>query len=163
SGDLRIASGSGELCLKQPRAYQWSEGSVRSVQSAYRIKGQHQIGFELGAFDPSLPLVIDPVLTYSTYLGGSDDDRGLSISVDGAGNPSVAGVTQSANFPQSTNSPGTGGDDLFIAKLNPAGNALVYSAYLGGSAAELARALAVDSAGNVYLTGGTRSTNFPVT
>jgi len=163
TGDLLIASGSGELCLKKPRAYQWSEGSARPVESAYRIKGEHQIGFELGAFDPSLPLVIDPVLTYSTYLGGSEDDRGLGIAVDAEGNTYVAGVTQSANFPQSSNTPGTGGEDLFVTKLNPAGNALIYSAYLGGSGADIGKDLVVDAAGNVYLSGGTRSSNFPVT
>ena len=163
TGDLVIASGSGELCMKKPRAYQWSEGSARPVDSAYSIKGQHQIGFELGAFDPSLPLVIDPVLTYSTYLGGSEDDRGLGVAVDAEGNIYVAGVTQSANFPQSSKVPGAAGEDLFVAKLNPAGNALVYSAYLGGAAAEFGKALAVDAAGNVYLSGGTRSNNFPVT
>jgi hypothetical protein len=133
-----------------PRAYQWVEGSARTVQSAYRIEGEHQIGFEVGTFDPSLPLVIDPVLTYSTYLGGGEDDRGLSIAVDIEGNTYVAGVTQSANFPQATISAGAGGDDLFITKLNPAGNTLIYSTYLGGSADELGRALAVDDAGNLY-------------
>ena len=163
SGDLLIDSGVGQVCLKKPRAYQWSEGSARPVDSAYSIKGEHQIGFELAAFDPSLPLVIDPVLTYSTYLGGSEDDRGLGIAVDAEGNTYVAGVTQSANFPQSSNNPGTGGEDVFVAKLNPAGNALIYSAYLGGSAADMGRHLAVDAAGSVYVSGGTRSGNFPVT
>jgi Beta-propeller repeat len=161
AGDLLIAAGSGALCFKKPRAYQWSEGSARTVQSAYRMKGDHQIGFELGAYDPSLPLVIDPVLTYSTYLGGSEDDRGLGIAVDGEGNTYVTGVTQSANFPQSGSNTGTGGEDVFVSKLNPAGSALIYSAYLGGSAADVARALVVDAAGNVYVLGGTRSTNFP--
>ena len=163
SGDLVIASATGEVCLKKPRVYQWSEGSAQPVDSAYRIKGEHQIGFALGAFDPSLPLVIDPVLTYSTYLGGSEDDRGLGIAVDAQGNTYVAGVTQSANFPQSSNNPGTGGEDVFVTKLNPAGTALIYSAYLGGGAADVGRHLAVDAAGSVYVSGGTRSSNFPVT
>ena len=163
SGDLIIASATGEVCLKKPRVYQCSEGSTQPVDSNYQIKGEHEIGFALGAFDPSLPLVIDPVLTYSTYLGGSEDDRGLGIAVDAQGNTYVGGVTQSANFPQSSNNPGTGGEDVFVTKLNPAGTALVYSAYLGGAAADLAKHLGVDAAGNVYLSGGTRSSNFPVT
>ncbi|HEU0005372.1 MAG TPA: SBBP repeat-containing protein, partial [Terriglobia bacterium] len=163
NGDLLIASEAGEVCLKKPRAYQWSEGSARPVASAYSIKGEHQIGFELGAFDPSLPLVIDPVLTYSTYLGGSEDDRGLGLAVDADGNTYVAGVTQSANFPQSSKNPGTGGEDVFVSKLNPAGNTLIYSAYLGGVGADAGRHLVVDAAGSVYVSGGTRSSDFPVT
>jgi len=163
AGDLLIATSSGELCLKRPRAYQWSEGSAQLVQSAYRVTGDYQIGFELGAFDPALPLVIDPVLSYSTFLGGSEEDRGLGIAVDAEGNTYVTGMTQSANFPQSSNNAGTGSEDLFVAKLNPAGSALIYSAYLGGGAADVGRALAVDAAGNAYVLGGTRSNNFPVT
>ena len=163
SGDLVIASATGEVSLKRPRVYQWSEGSTLPVDCSYRIKGEHRIGFVLGAFDPSLPLVIDPVLTYSTYLGGSEDDRGLGIAVDAEGNTYVTGVTQSANFPQSNNSPGTGNEDTFVTKLNPAGTALVYSAYLGGAAADVAKHLVVDAAGSAYVSGGTRSSNFPVT
>ncbi|MSO21919.1 MAG: hypothetical protein EXQ58_01415 [Acidobacteria bacterium] len=164
TGDLLIASASGELCLKKPRAYQWSEGSARPVQSAYKIKGEHQIGFEMAAFDPSLPLVIDPVLTYSTYLGGSEDDRGLGIAVDAEGSMYVAGVTQDDDFPQSFPSPCTVCDYLFVAKLNPSGsNSLIYAAYLGGAAADVGLDLAVDATGNVYVSGGTRSNNFPVT
>src|SRR5262245_18680953 len=162
NGDLRIAAESGDLRLKKPRAYQWSQGSVLPVESAYRMKGAREIGFELGAFDASLPLVIDPVLSYSTYLGGSEDDRGLGIGLDAEGNTYVAGVTQSANFPHSIGS-SAGGEDVFVSKLNPSGSLLIYSIYLGGSSADVAKALAVDATGNAYVLGGTRSTNFPVT
>jgi hypothetical protein len=162
AGDLVIASGTNELCLKKPRTYQWSGNAAQPVESAYSIKGQNQIGFELGAFDPSLPLVIDPVLTYSTYLGGSDDDRGLGVAVDAEGNAYVAGVTQSANFPHSNTVPGTAGEDLFVTNsILLAMHCLL--GYLGGSAADVGRGLAVDVRGNVYLSGGTRSNNFPIT
>jgi len=162
-GDLKLAAGSGELRLKRPRAYQWSRGQARPIESAYRLEKGNRIRFELGAFDPSSPVVIDPVLTYSTYLGGRDDDRAAAIAMDAEGNAYLTGTTLSANFPQSGNASSAGGEDVFVSKLNPAGNALIYSAYLGGLDADVAKALAVDPSGSVYVTGGTRSSNFPVT
>ena len=104
-------------------------------------------------------------LVYSTYLGGSDIDEGLGIAVDGSGNAYVAGYTYSSNFPTANalqaTSGGGGNDDAFVAKLNPAGSALVYSTYLGGSGHDTGTGIAVDTAGDAYVTGGTDSTNFP--
>jgi hypothetical protein len=107
-------------------------------------------------------------LAYSTYLGGSGDDAGEAIAIDGAGNAYVTGYTRSTNFPtagsplQRSFAGGAGfGDDAFVAKLNPAGSALVYSTYLGGSGDESGYGIAVDGAGNAYVTGHTNSTNFP--
>jgi hypothetical protein len=102
-------------------------------------------------------------LIYSTYLGGSDSDYGQGIAIDACGNAYVAGYTVSANFP--TQNPfqasGSGSADAFITKLNPSGNALIYSSYLGGSLDDQAWGIAVDSWGSAYVTGGTASTNFP--
>ena len=105
-------------------------------------------------------------LVYSTYLGGSSLDYGNGIAVDAAGDAYVTGVTTSTNFPtanpfQATN-PG-GVQDAFVTKLNPAGSALVYSTYLGGTGDEIGNGIAVDSAGDAYVTGDTTSTNFPTT
>jgi Bacterial Ig-like domain (group 3)/Beta-propeller repeat len=104
-------------------------------------------------------------LVYSTYLGGSGDDSGSSIAVDSAGNAYVTGDTESADFP--TMNPlqpaKSGGYDAFVARLNPAGSALVYSTYLGGSGGDSGSGIAVDSAGNAYVTGYTESADFPVT
>src|SRR5205823_2936449 len=114
------------------------------------------------------PLVIDPTLVYSTYLGGSGDDVGFGIAVDGAGSAYVTGYTSSTNFP--TQSPfqsvyGGGPSavpyDAFVAKLNAAGSTLVYSTYLGGSTHDDGLSIAVDGAGSAYLTGYTLSANFP--
>src|SRR5262249_24407349 len=121
-------------------------------------------GLQLDGYDTSRPLVIDPVLTYSTYLGGSGYDGGQGIAVDASGNAYVIGNTSSTNFP-TTGSPAQsgyrGGYDVFVAKLNTAGTALPYATYLGGSAGESGNAIAVDGLGNAYVTGYTSSTNFP--
>jgi hypothetical protein len=102
-------------------------------------------------------------LVYSTYLGGSEDDRGFGIAVDSAGNAYVTGTTTSNNFP--TESPAQrhrgGSNDAFVSKLNPGGSALVYSTYMGGLSYDSGNGIAVDSAGNAYVTGTTQSTNFP--
>ncbi len=105
-------------------------------------------------------------LVYSTYLGGSGDDYGSAIAVDSSGNTYVTGFTGSLNFP--TVNPiqavyGGGYSDAFVTKLNAAGNALVYSTYLGGNDTDQGNGIAVDSSGNAYVTGGTLSTNFPTT
>ena len=104
-------------------------------------------------------------LVYSTYVGGSNSDVGNAIAVDSAGNAYVTGSTTSANFP--TTSPVqahlNGGEDAFLLKLNPAGTALVYSTFLGGSGVDVAYGIAVNGSGNAYVTGNTGSTDFPTT
>jgi len=122
-----------------------------------------ELGFEVGAYDASLPLVIDPTLVYSTYLGGSGFDYGSGIAVDSAGNAYVTGQTYSTDFPTANpfQAARVGGPDAFVAKLNAAGSALVYSTYLGGNGDDYGRGIAVDAAGNAYVTGETGSTNFP--
>src|SRR5206468_4241497 len=122
-----------------------------------------QVGFQVAAYDVTKPLIIDPVLSYSTYLGGNGRDGGFDIAVDAAGNAYVAGFTSSPNFP--TASPfqanGDGFGDAFVTKLNAAGSALLYSTYLGGSGEDGGLGIAVDAAGNAYVTGFTGSANFP--
>src|SRR5438477_4149011 len=132
------------------------------------MKNPNQIAFEVAAYDKTRPLVIDPVLVYSTYLGGSGNDEAWSIAVDSLGSAYVTGTTSSTNFPTTPGSFqtafGGGSADIFVTKLNAIGSALVYSTYLGGSGSEGgAPGIAVDSLGNAYVTGGTASTNFPTT
>src|SRR5207249_5256491 len=112
---------------------------------------------------------VDPTgsgLIYSTYLGGAADDEGYGIAVDGAGNAYVTGYTSSTNFPTTAGAFRTsfsGNTDAFVTKVNPSGSALAYSTYLGGSGYERAPGIAVDAAGNAYVTGFTDSANFPTT
>ena len=130
-----------------------------------------EVAFELAHYDRSRPLVIDPVLSFSTYLGGSGSDYGTDIEVDADGFVYVTGRTASLNFPlRNPLQPGPGGGqpannegtDSFISKLSPNGSQLVFSTYLGGSNLDLANAIALDSQLNVYVAGQTGSSNFPV-
>lgn len=130
--------------------------------------GDRQIGFEVGEHDRKLPLVTDPLLTYSSFLGGQAGDLIHGIAVDAAGNVYVTGSTDSGNFPTATPLQATNrrAPDAFVAKINPAGTALIYSTYLGGSSigrGETGTAIAVDSAGNAIVTGFTSSSDFPTT
>jgi RHS repeat-associated protein len=133
------------------------------VAVRYVVAPNGEVGFAFGSYDRAQPLTIDPTLTYSTYLGGSGDDYAYGIAVDSVGNIYVTGKTNSSNFPVLGAPQGSlsGGYDAFITKLNPAGTALVYSTYIGGSADDIGRNIAVDSTGAAYITGWTLSTNFP--
>jgi len=163
--DLIVHMTDGEIRLGKPATYQFINNVKTEVASSYRLIGQRQFAFQVPAYDTTKPLIIDPVLTYSTYLGGVSSDFGLSIAVDSAGNTYVTGSANSNDFPtaaplQSTNQ---GEGDAFVTKLNPTGTGLVYSTYLGGQGFDLGRGIAVDAGGNAYLTGMTASQNFPTT
>jgi uncharacterized protein (TIGR03437 family) len=175
-GDLVLQAGGGELRLRKPVVYQEVEGSRREVaggfvladnpQSASRTPKSIEVGVEIGAYDASRPLVIDPViLKYSTTFSGGGEEEAWGIAVDPAGNAYVAGWTSSVNFPtasplQAGNAGGT--YDAFVAKLSPSGTVL-YSTYLGGNGWDFAFGIAVDASGNAYVAGSTHSTNFPAT
>ncbi len=164
-GDLVLKTAAGELRQKRPRAYQETVNGRVDVGVRYRLKPGKRVGFELARYDAGRQLVIDPVLVYSTYLGGSGDDRGNGIALDSLGNAYVTGQTDSANFPttnplQPTNGTGV---DVFVTKINAAGSGRVYSTYLGGSGDDFGNSIAVDSSGNAYITGNTKSSNFPTT
>jgi hypothetical protein len=170
NGDILLKSGSETMRLKKPVAYQQANGVRHLVQSRYVVGRDGEIHFAMGPYDRRRTLIIDPVLNYSTYLGGSFDDGVLGLAIDNAGNAYVAGFTDSFDFPVT---PGafqttckancTANGDAFVTKLNPAGNAVVYSTFLGGSSSEEAMGIAVDSAGNAYVTGETFSDDFPLT
>lgn len=161
-GDLVLRLPNGELRQHKPVIYQEIDGDRRAIDGGYTLDGR-QARFRLGNYDPTRPLVIDPVLVYSTYLGGAAREFGYGIAVDATGNIYVGGVTSSLNFPTvAPIRPGLGGPfDAFVAKLNPAGTALLYATYLGGSGDDQAYGLALDGAGSVYLTGRTASSDFP--
>ena len=163
-GDLIIKSGAQEIRLLRPKAYQDINNKRREVSVRYSLKTRGEVAFQVGNYDKSQPLVIDPLLVYSTFLGGSGLDVGESIAVDSSGNAYISGQTASLNFPTSSPQQATNGGqtDAFVAKLNADGSALIYSTFIGGSTTETATSIAVDNSGNVYLTGQTDSINFPV-
>jgi hypothetical protein len=166
-GDLVMHAAGGALRQHKPVIYQAIDGVRRQVAGGYVIKDAHQVAFQVAAYDQARPLVIDPVLSYSTYLGGAGIEEPWTIAVDATGNAYVTGSTNSINFPTTAGALDTslgGSSDVFVTKLNATGTALVYSTYLGGSATEGgAIGVAVDSAGNAYVTGGTLSADFPTT
>ncbi len=163
-GDLMLDS-SGHIQMRAPRIYQERDGVRTEISGGYVFKGGHEIGFRVGHYDTTLPLVIDPVILYSTYLGGSSGDSGLGIAVDAAGNAYVTGSTSSVDFPvenpfQGSYRPGDY-SDAFVSKFSASGSSLVYSTYLGGLGQDIAQGIALDSSGNAYVTGSTISADFP--
>ncbi len=169
-GELVVRVGEDELRQHKPVLYQLVNGVRHEIPGGYRLKENQLIGFEVGPYDPNWPLIIDPVLSYATYLGRIGTDIAWDIALDSVGNIYIAGETLSANLPTTTGVfqpvygggyPNAGGD-AFVAKFDNSGSHLQYLTYLGGNGDDAALALAVDLAGNAYLTGITDSTNFPV-
>ena len=163
-GNLVLHVADEKVLQRKPNVYQTVNGARKPVEGKYAIRGANQIGFEVGAHDRSKPLVIDPVLVYSTFLTGSSADEGVGITVDSAKNTYITGITNSLNFPTSAGAFQTaqGNNDVFIVKFDASGS-LVYSTYIGGSGNDEATSIKVDSAGNAYITGSTDSPNFPTT
>ncbi len=162
-GNLVLAVAHGEIVQHAPVMYQDIDGQRKPVEGQYVLRGKSRVGFRVAGYDPARPLVIDPVLVYSTYLGGSGDEYGSGIAVDASGSAYVTGLT-SGNFP--TVNPiqanhGGGGGGAFVTKLNAAGNALLYSTYLGGIKYDYGSGIAVDGSGNAYVTGEAGQLNFP--
>ncbi|MBX3080240.1 MAG: SBBP repeat-containing protein [Anaerolineae bacterium] len=163
TGDLLITLANGNVLREvAPTAWQEKLGSREAVETRYALEGA-DVRFEIGTYEARLPLVIDPSFVYSTYLGGGSDDVGLDIVADGSGNAYITGYTESTNFPAANALQGSlsGNYDAFVTKLSSTGNALIYSTYLGGSAADYGYSLTVDNTGNAYIAGITASTNFP--
>ena len=167
-GDLVLHTAAGVIRQRKPVIYQEVEGRRREIAGGYVLKGARRVGFRFAAYNASIPLVIDPALFYSTYLGGSAADQGFGIAVDASGNAYVTGYTASTDFPTipgafQTTLGSAGSTDAFVTKLNPTGSALVYSTYLGGSQEDLGLGIAIDPIGNAYVIGHTDSTDFPTT
>jgi len=176
AGDLLLTLDGGAVRQPKPFVYQEVAGARREVEGGYALGADGLVGFALGGYDPALPLVIDPVLVYSTYLGGAGTDEARDVAVDSSGSVYLCGETTSADFPTANAFDATfgagvfaGARDAFVTKLNAAGTAVVYSTYLGGSSDASNPAngddrcfgIRVDSAGNAYLAGETHSPDFP--
>jgi hypothetical protein len=170
AGGLQIATPLGTLEDSVPLSYQEIDGADVPVTSRYVLDdhadANGRFSFDVGDYRPDRELIIDPGVQYTTFLGGSSAETGVSVAIDSAGNAYIAGTTQSPNFPTTTGAFDRTGapqnfPDVFVTKLNPAGTALVYSTFVGGSDMEFAQGMALDGSGNVYVTGQTKSSNFP--
>jgi hypothetical protein len=161
AGDLVLATTTSQVRLSRPVAHQVVDGNHREIQAAWIVRGPREVGFGLGHYDRSLPLVIDPVITWATLLGGTGDDQAFGVALDAVGNVLVTGDTTSLDFPDASGLPV--GTDAFVTKIDANGQSLIYSAYIGGSGTDGARAIAADSGANVYLAGFTDSPDFPIT
>ena len=173
-GDLIVRTLGNDIHMPRPVAYQRANGRELPVDAHYvignapenSVERDQELRLEVGAYDRSKPLVIDPVLSFSTYLGGSEFDRASGVAVDGTGNVYVAGETLSMNFPtQNAIQPTIHGieGDAFVTKFDPSGKTILYSTYLGGSNNQAALAIAVDQSGNAYVAGVNNSNDFPFT
>jgi hypothetical protein len=161
-GDLVLKMSEGEIRWHKPVVYQEKDGTRQEIAARYAIPDTNRVTFEVAKYDASRPLYIDPLI-YSTYLGGSGSDTAVAIAVDSQGAAYVTGTTYSTDFPGANPLKTTyaGNGDAFVAKINPAGSALVYSTYLGGGNIDQGEAIAVDGNGDAYVTGFTNSANFP--
>jgi hypothetical protein len=175
-GELILTLPGGEIRQPRPVIYQTTDGARKAISGGYKILDAHTVAFAIGSYKHRLPLVIDPVLGYSTYFGGNYGETAWAVALDNSSNIYVAGQTFSTRFtngvPFSFSTPGAfqtnygGGSftgDAFVAKLDKTGTNLIYLTYLGGSGDDVAYGLAVDANGDAYVTGFTDSTNFPVT
>jgi hypothetical protein len=178
-GNLAIVGQNGSLAFRKPSIYQTLEGVRHPVAGSFKLLSRNIVGFSVDAYDRSKPLVIDPILAYSTYFGGTNAEFVVAVTSDATGAAYVTGLTISENFPltagafQAVNyaTPANAVSTAFISKFNASGTALLYSTYLGGVAisntlheqGDYGKAIAVDSSGNAYVTGYTYSTDFPIT
>jgi len=160
-GHLAIRLDDGDVQLQKPLVYQDVDGQRRVVDSSYRLAANGEVAFELGQYDADRPLIIDPVIVYSTLLGGGGFDSGSAVAITDDGSIYVAGYTQSTDFPVNAGESKGGPGDAFVTKFSPDGSQVVFSAYLGGSGTDAAGGIGVDSAGRVVVSGRTDSADFP--
>lgn len=165
-GSLMLGVGGRDVRWKAPHVYQTIDGQRVTVAGAYRLGADNStIGFSVPAYDRGLPLVIDPVLDYSTFLGGSDTDQGFDVAVDDLNHAYVTGLTASIDFPvaNAMQPAMVGANAAFVTKFNETGDGIVYSTFLGGSGRQAGYGIALGDAREVYVTGRTDSFNFPTT
>ena len=163
-GNLFVETPAGVVSHSAPFIYQEMNGRREKVGGYFRSRSEEEVGFELSGYDPDRPLVIDPELIFSSYLGGSGRESATGLKVDESGNIYLTALTEASDFPlQDPFQDSVAGDlDAVVVKLNSAGDELVYATYLGGSANEGGHGIGVDATGSAYITGTTSSTDFPL-
>ncbi len=163
-----------EMIEQPPLAWQTVQGQRRYIRIRYALGDHQNVHFVMGSYDRTLPLTIDPILSFSTYLGGSKEDTGSGIALDRSGNIFVVGTTYSSDFPTLSPYQNTlnGDRDVFVTKMDASGSSLIYSTFIGGSGTDEGYAIASDSNGNgkdelpdgdVWVTGKSLSQDFPTT
>ncbi len=169
-GALVIQGESGSVQLEAPRVYQEVAGQQHAVEGSFVLRGRNRAGFAIGPYDHSRELVIDPILTFSTYFGGSGDEGATSVAVDGSFNIYLAGSTMSPNLPTTAGvkQPTLNGtQNVYVAKITPPLGSIVatlkYVTYLGGDGIDTPVGIKVDAAGNPFVAGTTSSAHFPTT
>jgi len=163
-GTLQVQTPAGVLIETAPVCYQVINGNKVDVAVQYTILDNSRVGFTIGSYDKAYPLVIDPALLYSSYIGGSVDDAANGIAVDSSGQAYVVGYTNSADFPvqrYSFNQTYNCCSDVFVTKVSADGQSLIYSTYLGGNASDVGNGIVVNDTGWAFITGYTCSLNFP--
>ena len=167
NGDALLKVGTQAVTWKKPMLYQTVAGLRRRVEGRYRVESNSELGFEVGVYDPLRPLIIDPVVIYSTYVGRGGNETAARLAVDNNGNAYLIGVSTDNSYPTT---PGTGTltpplarGNIVVTKLNANATELVYSTILGGAGIDIGLGIAVDPQGSVYLTGSTSSEDFPTT
>jgi hypothetical protein len=161
-GWLFVETDAGILKFAPPTIYQDQSGQREYVRGGFVLIDRHRVGFKIGAYDHRRPLTIDPVLSYSTYLTGSNDTTPAAVSADLTGEIYVTGGTFATDFPVTSGTFG-GSEDVFVSKISAAGTTLVFSTYLGGAGFDTANGMVVDRQGYAYIVGNTGSSNFPTT
>ncbi len=161
-GNLLLGFDDGEVVFRAPVSYQEKGGKRVEVESAYVVDKDKRVSFSIGAYDKAAPLIIDPILTFSTLIGGVNGDFGSDIAIDNNGAIWITGRTLSGNYPVTNGFAYVNGDDVIITKLSPAG-ALLFSTIMGGEDDDNGNGIAIDGGGNAWVTGQTISANFPVT
>ena len=163
NGDLSTTLSGVSLTHKRPLIFQESDETRQEVAGAYRLFPDGMLGFDVGPYNRQEPLVIDPVLDYSTFLGGVGQDAAFGIAVDRSGSVYTTGYTASGDFPVVGSASGHGLYDLFVTKISPDGSTWAYSTVIGGSDSDYGEGIAVDQNDEAFVTGGTRSgSDFPV-